>query len=304
LTGEEQKEVDTTDWGPTRRDTTLPRWTFTISDNKLTGKWQRRGKKEVYDIDLTEDYSNSYKMDLRVFRDSSSINSDRNNKLVEYVTFIGVKPALDCKDADYITKEELKFLAENEQVQNDWDAFQKEGLRSFFSRFDKRKKEVMDMPDNIDGKHFRCSIDIYFMPVYNDNGILVLKKEIKVQNTDHYSSINTTSSLSLDVKNKKECHYKDILNADNKKLSALLEAAIRKKYRLDEKKKLSTWLTVDKIPVTQNIAIGHKGINFTYNYGEIYKGGKYSSHEGQTVFLSYKQLYSMLTPAFKKRMGL
>jgi len=255
-----------------RNRSAFPKWKFTITGNKLTGKWYSPDGIVIYDINLTEDYSRSYPMDVIYFRDTSS-----------ETTLIAVKPSANTNssDADFITSAELNFINGRSIGVNNWPDY-------FTGGYAKKLAGVNDM-----------------FPVYNDNGFLVLMKS---QYTNKFP-VDDFSFLCLDVLNKRILTLNDILNIDETRLSALLEKSVRKNYNLDPNKELSAWFLFDKIPVSEKIMIGNKGINFYYAIDEVIPAKDYQDkfldrHTPIKIFLSYDDLKDMLKDDFKKRVGI
>ncbi len=261
-------------------------WHFVIFGDSLTGTYENMDTKNKYDLHLKEDYSKSYEMDMIVFTNDRSVKNSVGKPLAR-MYFMGVRPSLAMKedDATFINDAQLAFSGAAKIGATNWE--------DYFRLLTKRYLEKVISKKDTSSPFFDESI----LPVYNDNGLLVLEKTIGFDDTISY--------LCLDVYNKKQIHLKDALDVNNKKLSELLERSLREKYRLDHDKKLSTWLLVDEIPVTENIMLTNKGINFTYNDGEIYKtSGDFRHLSSLNIFLSYDQLSGMLKPEFKKRMNL
>jgi hypothetical protein len=200
--------------------------------------------------------------------------NDANSK----AHLFGAKTAasLTKTDADFISHAQINFLAGKHMDISNWQ-------------------------DYLKGWSGKPNEYVMFMPVYNDNNILVFEKQDGLEGGYTY--------LCLDVLNKKQLALKDIINADNNKLSSLLESAARKQYNLDAHKPLSTWFRTDKIPVTTKIMLVNNGINFCYNMQEIipekdYKH-KFIFPDGPIkIFLSYEQLKGMMNEDFKKRVGM
>ncbi len=263
--GEQQEQTNIWEDYKDQMEPVMPTWEFKILGNKLIGKWQSDDKKINSDIELDEDYSRSVPMDIRFIKDSTSGAS-----------FVGVKPAatVSKKNADFIEGEQLKFVSSSDETIKTWPDYLRYYAKNNSGMF-------------------------YFMPVYNDNGFLVLEKNLRIK------KLEKNYYLNLDVNNRKQVTLNDIVISDRKKLSAMLETAVRKKYNLEAGKKLSTWFINDQMPVTDNIMIGHKGIVFCYNPGVIYNVNHDKDENNVIrVFLSYGQLSKIMKPDFRRRIGM
>jgi hypothetical protein len=245
-----------------------PHWEFEISGNKLTGKRHSIDGKTTEDVHLTEDYSESVALDMAFFEDP-----------VSKMHLISAKPSpsVSKADADFISRSTLNFFTGKDAASADW-------------------------PEYLKGFKTNLTGYIILLPVYNDDGFLVLEKQTGFAPASF-------SYLCLDVSNKKQLELKDIIKADNNALSSRLETAARKKYKLDAGKKLSTWFKSDKIPVTDKIMLTNTGINFCYDLSEIipekdYQGKFIFPDAPVKIFLSYAQLHDLLTADFRKRIGM
>ena len=292
LTAEEAKEnhdLNNDDLAPDRSNLAA-KWEFTISGDSLTGTRQDFVTRQTEDIRLAEDYKKSTELDM-VFITDKLPTKDDPEKTWAMASYMLVQPSFNTVEDKviFIKGTALNFLGGLKLGAYYWSAFPPAYTKKFFDDI------VAENDTPIVEKDYYMAL----MPTYNDNGFLVLERMIGLG----YDSI---SYLCMDVRNKKQLDLKDILNVDNAKLSKLLENALREKYKLDKNKSLNTWLLVSKIPVTKNFALGHKGIYFTYNSGELYKSkpGSWNARNELSIFLPYDQLQSMLKPEFKKRLAL
>lgn len=246
-----------------------PKWTFKITNDRLTGTWTSADKKEKRNISLTEDYKRSVPMDLLSYDNKSSDS---------WLLYVKPSAAADAKDAAFIVQEQLNFLGEP-GAHNNWTEF----LKSLTAN---------DLPGGN-----------MLMPVYNDNGFLVLEMEANRDFGKEYTSRHIY--LCLDVLKKRRLTLNDVIHLDNEKISQLLEVALRKKFNLEKDKKLSTVFLFERVPVTGNIMLTEQGINFCYNFDEIVikQDNLRPAKDLIKVFLPYSQLTELIQDDFKKRIG-
>lgn len=254
-------------------DANMAAWNFTITDDKLKGRWKSADGKRNYNVELKEDYSSSTPLDIFV-RSGASAEKDESGKAKRGVNIIGIKPAAsaDRQDAELINSEVVKLLGGNSA--ND--------LESYYTNY--ISKYVNDPA----GK----GTTIMVTPAYNDNNLLALK----IGRYDR-NGMETDNYLSLDMKSHKRLMPEDMLDIGSVKLSKMLESAARKKYGFGPGIPLSTWFVRDKITPTKNFYPGHKGFYFTYQAGELAKS------RAVTLFLSYDQVEEMMPKGFRKRVG-
>ncbi len=247
----------------------LARWTFKITNNTLTGTWTSADKKEKKDIRLTEDYKNSVPMDLFSYR---------NKEAKIWIAYTKATAAVKADEAEFIVQEQLDFLGVSRERAKTWTAY----LGS------------LKADDSIGMMNL--------MPVYNENGFLVLENESVRNEQTAYTSRH--SYLCLDIANKRRLTLNDVLIDDNEKLSHLLESSLRKKFNLD--KNLRNYFIFEKVPVTSNIRLTEQGIYFCYDFNDIVfkRDGARPGENPLKVFLPYGQLKDLLKEDFKKRLGL
>lgn len=241
------------------------RWVFNINQRELSGKWYSGDGKDIRDIKLTEDLSHSYGFDLMPYSDFARRNTSLRSG--KNFAFV-VRPVKQLMASGKHNNEEAKFIDEK--------------LLQFLS--DK----------NVDGNQSAS-----LLPVYNTNDILVLK------NDGFINREANIAYLCLDVKNKKQLVSGDILIETGDRLKSLIEQSLRKQYKLDQRKKLSTWLKVDEMPLTNNVMPANGGLIFSYAPREILPAEKAEAmYSPIDIFVSYQELDGLLTAAFKKRVGI
>jgi hypothetical protein len=245
-------------------DNTSASWLFKITGDKLTGTWHSGIDRDHAVIELVEDYTNSCPMELAFF--------SNNLDVLPYPTaMICAIPSsrMNKEDAAFVTSEEISFLSGGKSPFTTWEAYEQGNA----GRFDANR---------------------YLVPVYNDNGILVIENEY---GSSHLGNLEL-SYLTLDIRNHKRLQADDMLNLASMKLSGLLEDAFRKKYGILATEPLSSRLRHDRIPSTKMVYPVHSGIVFCYMPDELAKDKEVA------ICVPYHQLRGILTPEFSKRLGL
>lgn len=238
-----------------------PGWSFRIEGDELNGTWHNTADLEHKDVVLREDYSNSCPMEIVFLGGGPESESGRS--------FMCAVPSakMNKDDASFITAEQIRFFDGDNTKIKTWDRF------------------VIWKAGNFEGT--------YFLPVYNDNGILVMESEYGSNITGDHK----LNYLCLDVRNHKRFSADDMLNIGSGKLSALLEDAVRTKYNIPADVPLSARLLREKIPHAKNVYPVHSGLVFCYNPGELVKDKEVVVH------IPYRKLDGILRPGFSKRMG-
>ncbi len=270
------------------------RWNFTISGNKITGKWSSADGGQQLDINLTEDYSNAIPLDLKVAEYSSVQKVEGSDKPLAQTTAIYVTPTAQVENANKLMVEraiyELTGIGAGRVANfSELPRLYNNAYAAEVSRLNKTTTE-----------HEKIG---FFMPVYNDNGFLVLEKD----EMDLTGRKNAYAYQYIDVKYQRAYQSFEILAPDRPVLTPLLTAEFRKKYHLPTNKALSTWLRTDDLPVPETFYPMQKGIMFVYSAGDILKDtdeGRSTFNRKISLYLPYTQISSILGQDFKARMGI
>ncbi len=170
-----------------------PKWEIKMTGNKLQGKWYSIGKTTEADIDLTEDYSRSYPMDIYVKRTKAIDDTVKTATADNFFLYAKPSAAVKPRDAAFINSKINKIPVKY--------------LTSFLK--DKPATNQMTL--------------MYLMPVYNDKGFLTLKMQYGYE-----SYPENEAYLCLDVEQKRMLAYDDIMENDPELLSAILGKAYSK----------------------------------------------------------------------------
>ncbi len=275
-----------------------PKMHFTISDNTLKGTWSSIDGKVNREIDLKEDYSHSVAFDLTMVTGSSETKSTSAEKLQIRSYFLFVSPVAS-------TKSEISTLIREGMIKmsrvNATDISNLQDLPKVHSqRFAAMCGNIVDglPPEQRTNQEFFSSVTI--TPVYNDNDILVLRKEeTTARGSDRQENC---TFICLDTKALRELKpdelLKDFMNTNKAQLEQLLESAFRQQFYLAKDKKLSTWLNGNTMPVNGRFYPVHKGFIFHYDQGELLK------EKPVDLYVSYLQIKGIMGDGFKKRMGM
>ncbi len=283
------------------------KWRLTTFGTSLTGtKYSADGTIKT-DIDLKEDYTDAFPMDVMRYRSKTSVLNAGNQKCAASGRFQGVKPSgkVDSEDVVFINHSLAMAFDDSRGKITTWLEYPKSVVEDYLADFRKNKDSAIYDErgnDNLPSYQYIASV----FPLYNENGILMLG--INTLNIGSRKYANSYTYLCLDVRNKKQLHLQDILETDSAKIGALLDSEARRRFAIPPGEQLNTiasdenmheHITVAAIPLTGNIIITWPGIFFCYNPGEVASG-----YQGTHLFISYKQLYGLLKDDFKKRMGI
>lgn len=284
----------------TGENTKHPHWAIAIDEKTIKGNWISADGTHTETIDLHENYDDAYSFDVLSLKDSTAFKGKKATYIIRTEQTILVPSATANKDdAAFITSTLLHELGGDSIGARDLITYMKHDNQRKFADYKSTLTEMMKTNDSFEGESDNWFSDMHSACVYNSKGIV-----------DFYFSsyyfcggahgIDGSICICLDVKEKKVWRLQDVLTVDTPKLSALLEAEVRKQFALKPTDTLSFTLSVDTIPVTGSIIISARGITFHYDPYDIacYAMGDVS------LYLSYTQLGDMLKPEFKKRMGL
>lgn len=286
----------------TEDDKPAARWRIKMTDAgaALQGTWTSADGVTTSDVVLKENYDGGYPLEYFVSKDSTFYTvSDGVFALhIEYVYLVPAA-AMSRADAQFVEQALLHALGADTMGAASLSEYIKVQNKIEFAEYRQALGEDLKNNGKLEGEHnnWESSRSVYCM--YNDKGLLVL--ELDSYDYGGGAHGNTWSSyVCVDVKERKVWRLRDILNADTAALYAMLEAEARTTFDIKPGDSLGGTLLVDTIPLTENFVISERGITFEYNTYEVA-----SYVEGPVAFfLPYTKLDAMLTPEFKKRMGL
>ncbi|MCD6013382.1 MAG: hypothetical protein K0Q79_3244 [Flavipsychrobacter sp.] len=303
--GKKDGELHLTEYVQTERDVDedkkYPQWEITIDKSGIKGKWYSGDRKAVQEIILHENYDDAYRFDVITASDSASFKGNKDEYWIraEHMMLIP-SGKMNKEEAAFITCTLLHELEGDSLGANDFYSFIQAANNTRFAEYKKLLANDIKAYDGADeNASYNWESDMSSLCVYNDKGLVVFNiNEYAYTGGAHGNTFG--AYICLDVREKKVWRLEDIVTVDSAKLSAMLEAAVRKTFKIKPGEPLNEHLLVDTIPVTGNVIVSDAGLTFFYNQYEIasYANGQLA------FFLSYTQLSDMLRPEFKKRVGL
>jgi hypothetical protein len=305
------ENVDSMQFGNRTEDSVgKPVWDIRFDRNRVTGEWHSADKKEMRPISLTEDFTNAYPLDFITFFDSLTFDG-----YTASTSFVELVPSqnMNKEEADFINRSLLEFMMVDTEGVSQMKDYPAKSARKYFSDFRGEVKNLEseandnqsgdDRSDNEEGGEGGMEDSFYrntvLTPLYDDKGILQIELNVSAYEGG-FHEIFVNHHICLDMNRKKRIFLKDILQPDIAKITAQLNAGIRKQLKLSPTEQLSDQLLVDAVPLTDNFFISDRGITFCYSPGEI-AGFAYG---GVMLFVPYTDVSNMLTDDFKKRMKL
>lgn len=259
----------------------LPAWKFVIGDHKVIGKYTAEGKEA--DIQLAEDYANASEFNVSVFEDSMKTMKPGKPMANGYYSYIGIVPGSNMPQAD------SRFFTEHAGNNIASASLSQQALNNF-----KTSYEMLASDTTSTGwksiKRVYCSNTV--MPMYNNNGIVVLELNTFGIENGSYRAINTHQNL--DIKGRKEWTTVNIIDGKTgqQKLLNLLKEADSKRNIKTSKETIT-----GEVSLPHDVAITNSGLLF-------FTPGITSLDPGICTYLPYSKLKGILSPAFAKRMGL
>ncbi len=299
------ESIDDTDIekSPIGRNEAAPKWRFTIAGNKLTGSRFSAGNEVHQDIKLVEDYGNSTAFNVVAARHSSieMLPGADNPRIETYLTFVTPSSGTSETDARLIEDGVMKVAGFTRKEVPDFGDLPKAFSQQFTDTCHRRAKASFTSIDSFSRFMKMATI----MPVYNDNGIVVLENnEVQSELTGIVAGF---SYHCIDLHNHREYPFSEMMNTDKTKLGAILEMTIRENFRLEKSEKLSTWLRSDKMPVSNFFYPVEKGMIFVYKVDDLIEQEKITPMMFRTqisLYVPYGKLDGLLLPGFKKRLGI
>jgi hypothetical protein len=274
-----------------------PEWMITIDTAGIKGKWHSADHKTIGEVVLRENYDGAYRFDITDSVEFVAVQGRIDTyEMSSQYEFLVPSEKMNKDEAYFITQAMLNKISDSPVANSIVDFIASDNQRMFAEYKDAIAEMVKDSIES-ESNNWYSAISI--LCVYNDRGLLVLDVHRDAYTGGAHGSA-VSNFLCLDVKEKKVWRISDILDADGRKLSAMLEKEARTNFDIKQGDPLNDQLLVDTIPLTDNIIISDRGLTFHYNAYEVA-----SYAEGEvSFFLSYTMLKDMLKPEFKRRMGL
>lgn len=276
-------------------------WDVTFNDDHITGKFYKDKGAPTYDIDLHEDYSNAYPLDMVRYDDSVKAQKVDEGAIVSWM---GVVPSakMAAADADFINRGILQLMKNERMVTlpdiSETKDFQHKYLSAYLTQYGQYVEKLKNGTETADpNRRFEQYLEI--VPMYNDKGMLVLANQWYDYSGGAHGN-HGSSYINIDVRDKKIWKTEDVLHADSTAISKLLDEEARSKFHMGKTDTISNFLNAERVPVSSNIIIADKGITFCYSTMEIA-----TIPEGDIkFFIPYNKLKPLLKAEFVARMGL
>lgn len=275
-------------------------WRITISGNKATGNWISKDSTRMYKIDLQEDYTGAYPLAVLHGEDSARYVPRKGKPSVMSADDIQLAPGSGMKPADagFLVHTILHTLGGDTLGVKDMQGMIKAGNREALKGYEHTMRQSDGGDEAAEGfNNWESSSNTTC--VYNDRGLLQLAFNYFGYYGGAHGNYGSTY-LCIDMQEHQVWRLPDIIAVDTPQLNKLLEAEARRVFKMSPTDTLSNVLLVDTIPPTGNFIVSDRGITFCYNPYEI---GAYV--DGQIMlFIPFTKLQPLITPAFRKRMGI
>lgn len=264
------------------------KWTGT----GFTGKWISKNDQESLPVTLKHSYP-AGTVDLETFVFVDSIKAYKDVKNSPHATLKLYFPV--SKDA--WLESELKKAMDSLGT-GTWEDIAGRQFAEYKAYYEDQLK-VLGKIDNEMAAFLNYYSGNNAVVKYNDKGYLVVDQFRDSYTGGAHGYYFSTFHL-FDIQNQKKLALKDIIRADNKTLTTLLEKQIRIDKNIPEKDPIKNHLFVNSLHPSENYYFNDLGLAFAYHPYEIA-----SYAEGQiVVLLPYSVIKQYLTPEFAKRMKL
>ena len=284
--------------GPARdTDNAESHWKIMITAKGISGEWTGPHGLNTGNIELKEEYpEGSYRLLAITRQDSASLPDDRAEPHAT-ASLTGIFAEGGDAAATFINTRLRQAL--RLAPGGDIAAAMQARLKSYFSDYKKENAALLkDEKDTSLYWTFNFSQDETLNVLYNDKGWLVIQ-DFASEYTGGAHGNYGSSYLNLDVAGARQWTLHDVV-ADTAALSPLLNLAARNYFHIPQGAGMDEVMLVTEVPVTDNFYLTPEGLSFIYNPYEI---ASYADGAIQ-LYLPYKRLMSLLTPAFKERMHL
>lgn len=260
-------------------------WKVILQGNKLIGKYLAADG-NIADINLIEDYGNgSCRMNVVTF--DTGIRVRTSSAFSSYLLTILNNKNADKQNAVFENAID-RLLSYNDTATGNYTNYIRLNCQENFEYL----IEIDSLQSPSDDSFSIIHKNI-IKPIYNKGNIVTLEYFRLSEPSDAAHASYASYYSCLDMQEKRIWRLTDILNVDTLAISYLLEKSA-------ETDGLTERLDVGPIPITENVYFTNKGLVFSYNpYGIA------SFADGQVeIFVSFSELSSMLTTAFKTRMNI
>jgi hypothetical protein len=275
-----------------------PSWALSIEENTATGTWRSADGKQEYPIELTEDYpEGSVRLDAFWVADSAALRPDKPKSSVAKISYGYLLPKGGKGSFLYDVLRQQVFP--KAAASDEPEAVAKSAMAAYFNDYREENRDAkIEMDSALQSFSFNYTNDEAVYVHYNQDDWLVTELFDAYYTGGAHGNYGS-SYANIDLEQKRVWKLTDIV-ADTAALRPALNDAVIAYFNLKPGQGVAQRLLTDDVPPTENMYIGSKGLSFVYNPYEIA-----SYADGQvTLFIPYRKIFSLLTPAFKQRMKL
>ncbi len=284
--------------GATEGEAKSPSWHLRISGGKLSGEWRSGDGIKHYPIELAEDYEGATALDAYWLSDSAALLPGNPKSPVATATYGYLLPR-EGGEVSFLYNALKEQMAPTAARGEDVHSALRATMSAYFADY---RKDVAPMVQeaNADLESFAFSYtsDAALYVRYNADNWLVTES-FSADYTGGAHGNYGSSFANIDLAGKRIWKLADIV-ADTAALRPPLNDAAIAFFNLKPGEGMEQRMLVDEVPPTDNVCVGPKGLSFVYNPYEIasYADGQVS------LYIPYKKLLPVLTPAFRTRMRL
>ena len=270
-------------------------WTLDLNDNAATGEWKRGSSQ--YALSLREEYpEGSTRLKALYNADSAALFPGRATSPGATISRSYLMPPEGANN-DFLYNAMRAQMWPNSRRGDDIAALIHAADDRYFGDYRRDNAGEASSPDE-DDFTLRYSSEDVISVLYNDSGWLV---------TEDFSSDYTggahgnygSSYANIDRSQTRVWTVTDVL-ADTIALRPFLAEAAIRFFNLKPGDRMEDRLLVDAVPPTANFFLSGTGLTMVYNPYEIA-----SYADGQVkLFIPYRRIQALLTPAFRSRMGI
>lgn len=270
-------------------------WELHISGSKASGL--RRSADGTGDgpIDLTEEYPEGCtRLEAFWLADSVALKAEdpRSPKAVATYGYLTAKYDRGSFLYNMLRRQIAPHAAHGE----DMASALRMNMASYFGDYRQANEPLInESGTDLQALAFSYSNDQRVLVKYNDDNWLVTEATVASYTGGAHGNY-ASSFANIDVAQQRIWKLDDIITTRSDLRPLLNDAAIAY-FGLTPGAGMENRLLVDEVPPTDNFYIGANGLSFVYNPYEIA-----SYADGQiTLFIPYKKLFHLLTPAFRQR---
>jgi hypothetical protein len=270
---------------------------LSIGEKNLSGEWVSAAGDKRQPVTLQEAYPQGSARLLAAHLDDTAHLIEGKALPFATASYRYLLPA--TQEPWFVGRSLIGLLANRQTPADDVDQVLRSETDTYFERY--RHETLPMLQENMDTSAmfaFNYSTEKSVEVLHNDRNWIVLR-DLSGEYTGGAHGYYASSFVNIDVEGARLWALRDIVS-DTNALRPLLNDAAINYFKLKPGSGMANRLLVDEVPTTANIFISATGISFVYNPYEI---ASYADGEIM-LFLPYTKLSSLLTDAFRNRMGL